>query len=107
MGSTATARSSKRTTSLLSPRSDATDASRESAAAFLRRHQKEIRDQVSRWTGEYRFTLDQVLKQMIGRCRELKLRLTGSEARVKQDFAIVLTMHTMRCLHRGGSWHAL
>jgi hypothetical protein len=83
------------------------DRDHETASAFLRRNRRELRLRVSRWTGEYQFTLDQVLKQMIGRCRELGLRAAGSERRLMQDFAIVLTMHTMRCLHRGGSWHAL
>jgi hypothetical protein len=78
-----------------------------SAASFLRRHRREIRELVARWTGEYQFTLDHVLKEMIGRCRELKLRAAGSERRLKLDFAIVLTVHTMTCLHRRHQWHEL
>jgi hypothetical protein len=77
----------------------------ESASAFLRRHRREIRETVCNWTGEYQFTCDQVLKEMIGRCRELKLRAVGSERRLKLDFAILLTMHSMRYLHRGREWH--
>ena len=77
---------------------------RPTAAAFLRRHRSEIRAQVANWTGESRFTLDQVLKEMTGRCRELGLRAAGPERRLKHDFAIVLTAHTVRCLHRPGEW---
>lgn len=77
----------------------------ESASAFLRRHRREIREIVCNWTGEYQFTCDQVLKEMIGRCRELKLRAVGSERRLKLDFAILLTMHSMHYLHRGRYWH--
>jgi len=80
---------------------------RESAAAFLRRNRKFIRELVARWTGEYRFTLDQVLKQMIGRCRELKLRAVGPERRLRTDFAIVLTVHTVNYVYRGREWHAV
>ena len=80
---------------------------RPTAASFLRRNRRQIRELVSRWTGEYQFTLDQVLKEMMGRCRELKLRAVGSERRLKLDFAIVLTVHTMTCLHRGRPWHQL
>ena len=59
----------------------------ERASVFLRRNRAEIRRLVSRWTGEYQFTLDQVLHDMIGRCRELKLRAVGSERRLRMDFA--------------------
>jgi hypothetical protein len=76
---------------------------RPTAVAFLRRNSREIRELVSHWTGEDRFTLDQVLKEMTGRCRELNLRAAAPEPRLKHDFAIVLTMHTMKCL-RGREW---
>ncbi len=84
--------------------SGADERNRPRAASFLRRHRREIRELVSRWTGEYEFALDQVLKEMIGRCRELNLRTAGGEDRLKLDFAIVLTMHTMSCMHRGRQW---
>jgi hypothetical protein len=74
---------------------------RESAAAFVRRNRGEVRQMVARWTGEYQYTLDQVLKEMIGRCRDLKLRVVGSERQVKLDFAILLTVQTMNYLHSG------
>ena len=59
---------------------------------------------MARWTGEHRFTLDQVLKEMTGRCRELGLRVTLPEGKLKHEFAIVLAVHTMRCLLRPGEW---
>lgn len=74
-------------------------ANRESAAAFLRRVRGEIRRLVSRWTGQYEYTLDQVFKDIIGRCRELKLRVAGRERQVKMDFAILLTVQTMNYLY--------
>jgi len=73
----------------------------ESAAAFLRRIRSEVRRMVARWTGEYQYTLDQVLTEMIGRCRELKLRAVGPEDQLKIDFAILLTVQTMNYLHTG------
>jgi hypothetical protein len=80
---------------------------RESAAAFVRRHRREIRQLVSRWTGEYEFTLDQVQREMMARCRELKLRAVGSERRLKLDFALLLTVTTMHYLYRGRYWRPL
>ncbi len=79
----------------------------ETAAAFLRRHRREIRGLVAKWTGDYEFTLNQVLNEMIGRCKELKLKAVGPERRLVLDFAILLTVHGMNYLHRGREWHAM
>lgn len=79
----------------------------ETAGMFLRRNRAEIRKVVSRWTGEYQFTLDQVLKDIMVRCKELGLRAVGSERRLKLDFSIFLTVQTMNCLFTGREWHAL
>ncbi len=68
---------------------------RPSAAGFLRRHRADIRRIVSRWTGEYQFSLDQVLEDMIGRCRELRLRVAGPERQLLTDFLVLLTARTM------------
>jgi hypothetical protein len=72
-----------------------------SAAAFLRRIRTELRRSVSKWTGEYQYTIDQVLSEMIERCRELKLRLAISEQETKRDVMILLTVQTMNFLHEG------
>ena len=79
----------------------------ETAAAFLRRNRRQIREQISIFTGEYQFTIDQVLRAIIGRCRELRLRLTKGERQTKLDFAIMLTVHTVHLLHRRDTWHPL
>jgi hypothetical protein len=79
----------------------------ERASTFLRRNRSEIRHLVSRWTGEYEFTLEQVLDDMIGRCRELKLRAVGSERRLLIEFAILLTVKTMAFHYTRRTWFAL
>ncbi len=76
--------------------------SRESAAAFLRKHRGAIRRVVSRWTGEYQFTLDTVLGDMIGRCRELGLRVLGRDRQLLTDFMVLLTARTMEVLSKQG-----
>lgn len=76
-------------------------ARRPSAAKFLRRHRLELRRVVSRWTGEYQYTIDQVLGEMIARCRELHLRVDRSERDAKRDTMVVLTVQTMNYLHGG------
>ncbi len=67
----------------------------ELASTFLRRKTGEIRKLVSNWTGDYQYTRDQVLHDMIGRSRELRLRVAGSERRLLMEFAILLTVKTM------------
>ena len=72
-----------------------------SAAAFLHRTRKDIRRRVAEWTGEYQYTIDQVLEGMIDRCQALRLRLTVSKEQAKLDFAILLTVQTMNYLQSG------
>ncbi|MEC4687588.1 MAG: putative zinc-binding metallopeptidase [Nitrospirota bacterium] len=87
--------------------SQAKHRDRELASKFLRRNRPEVRRLVSRWTGEYQFTLDQVLNDMIGRCRELKLRAVGAERQLRMDFAVLLTAKTIQSLHNRRNWIAL
>jgi hypothetical protein len=84
-------------------------ATHELASRFLRRHRTDIRRTVSRWTGEYQFTLDIILGNMIGRCRELRLRAVGNERQLRMEFAVLLTAKTMHFLYSEGhrDWIAL
>jgi len=72
-----------------------------SAARFIRRIRKEVRARVARWTGEYQYTINQVIEEIAVRCRELNLRLSGSEEQAKLDFTIFLAVQTMHYLHSG------
>jgi hypothetical protein len=49
----------------------------------------------------YQYTIDQVLGDMIDRCRELGLRVAVPEDEAKLDFTIALTVQTMNYLHSG------
>jgi hypothetical protein len=69
------------------------------ASTFLRRNRRKIRQMVARWSGEYQLTLDHVLGEMIGRCRELRLRAAGNERQLRSDFAVLLTVQTMHALY--------
>lgn len=80
---------------------------RQRASRFLRRNRAEVRRLVARWTGQYQFTLEQVLDDMIGRCRELKLRAVGPERRLLMDFAVLLTVNTMHFIYSRRNWIAL
>src|SRR5262249_7539109 len=67
-----------------------------SGAAFIDRNRGWLRDRVTRWTGGCQYTLDQVLRELITRCRELKLQACGSSHQLRQDLAILLGVQTMR-----------
>ena len=69
------------------------------ASSFLRRVGPELRRRIAFWTGEYAYTINLALKDMIARCRELDLRATGREEELKLETAVFLTMQTMNYLH--------
>ncbi|MDT7043576.1 putative zinc-binding metallopeptidase [Candidatus Nitronereus thalassa] len=71
------------------------------ADQYLSKIRKEVRKRVTYWTGEYQYTIDQVLKEMIAYCRKHKLRLVGTEEQTKMDFMVLLTVQTMNYLHGG------
>ncbi len=71
------------------------------AVRFLHRIRKEVRRKVAAWTGEYQYTIDQVLEDIIDYCREHTLRLKGPEDQTKLDFTVLLTVQTMNYLHSG------
>lgn len=71
------------------------------AAAFLNRIRVELRRSVARWTGEYSYTIDQVVQEMIERCRELRLRVGDHPEETKRDAIILVAVRTTSFLHEG------
>ncbi len=76
-----------------------------SAAAFLQKNRSDFSFSISQWTAEYRYTIDQVLREMIERCRTLKLTVevqadgkVANEAEIRQNLLIMITVHTMNYL---------
>lgn len=72
-----------------------------SAAAFLRKHRQELRQVVAHWTSQYQYIINQVLAEMIQRCRELNLRLDTTPRETKRDVMVMLTVVVMNYLHGG------
>ena len=81
----------------------------QAASTFLRHNRARIRQIVSKWTGELQLTLDSVFDDMIGRCRELKLRAVGSKRQLRMDFTVLLTAKTMHSIYSSSRrpWLAL
>jgi hypothetical protein len=71
------------------------------APRFIARVRKDVRRMVASWTGEYQYTIDQVIEAMARRANELNLRLAVPEERAKLDFIVLLTVQTMNYLHSG------
>ena len=74
-------------------------AQQPTAAMFLRCIRPEIRAVVSRWTATHPYTIDQVLRDMIDRCKELKLRLALPEDQARREATIMVTVQTMNYVH--------
>ncbi|MGE3172084.1 MAG: hypothetical protein AB7O97_05610 [Planctomycetota bacterium] len=68
---------------------------RERAASCLREFRAELRARVSTLTGYHRYVVDQALTTMIGRCRELDLRVVRSRAQTRMGAAVLLTIVTL------------
>ena len=71
------------------------------AARFIRRIRKDVRSIVASFTDSYQYTIDQLIEEIIDRCRAGNLRLTDSEETTKIDFIVFLTVQTMNYLHSG------
>jgi hypothetical protein len=55
----------------------------------------------TRWTGEYQYTINQVIDEIARRSRELNLRLAGTPEGTRVDFSIFVAVQTMHYLHSG------
>jgi hypothetical protein len=71
------------------------------AARFIARVRRDVRRMVAEWTGEYQYTIDQVIEDVLRRANELNLRLAQDEEKAKSLFLVMLTVQTMNYLHSG------
>lgn len=74
----------------------------QTAASFLVKNRAEFSRVIAQWTGEYRYNINQVLREMIERCRIMNLRVSAEpteKAALKQSTLLMLTVHTMNYLH--------
>ena len=71
------------------------------ASRFITGVRKDVRRTVSRATGVYQYTIDQVIEEMTERCDELGLRLAVPAETAQTEFTVVLTVQTMNYLHSG------
>ena len=80
---------------------DPRHASCPSAVSFLRRIRGELRNVVAEGTGVHHYAVDQLIKQMADRSKELKLRVAIAEQTAKQKIIVMLTVQTMSVIQSG------
>ena len=76
-------------------------ARRKSAAAFLETWRKSATSLIAHWTDQYRYNVNHVLREMIDRARQLKLRMPTEDDELQQKLLVVLTKHTLNCVRFG------
>lgn len=79
----------------------------ETAADFLRRSRAELRRIVSDMSGEHEYTVDQVLQEMIMRCRQLRLYRHLGQRKTEEEAAALLALQTRNYLENGQHRFAL
>jgi hypothetical protein len=79
---------------------DAAHRRRKLASKFLREHRRTLRRQVAKWTGQHPFVVDEILGDMIIRCRELRLRMHYPESETGEGVAVLIGMRAAQLPRR-------
>ena len=79
----------------------------EKASAYIRRVRMDVINVVARWTNEYNYRINEVLKEMIDRCDKLDLHVAAEEESMKVQTVTCVTTLVMHQLHSGGFHVAL
>ncbi len=73
-----------------------------SAIDILKRHRKDILNNIARWTGEKKYIISDLLNTIIERCRALSLSTDKSESLVMLEISAYITTLVMNYLYTGG-----
>jgi hypothetical protein len=74
---------------------------RPTAVSFLRRHRRELVHAVAEGTGVHTYAVDQIMENVIDRCRALRVRLGLSQEQTRRKMLVMLTVQTMNGVHTG------
>ncbi len=72
------------------------------ASRYIRRIRRPLVDIVARWTGEYKYRINEAASEMIRRCDEMDLRLPDDNQDMLPEMSACLTMVVMNNLHNDG-----
>lgn len=81
---------------------DAAHARNEKASHYIRRTRKDVLTVVEHWTAEYKYRINEVLKEMVRRCDKLNLRVALDDQTMKPEMVAFLTTLVMQKLYSGG-----
>lgn len=81
--------------------SEKKDSDKGNAANFLRSYRKTVLDNVSSWTGEKKYIINKLLKDLIDRCKELDLRVSHPEIDSVIKISSYITTLIMNYLYTG------
>jgi hypothetical protein len=56
---------------------------------------------VARWSGQPQYTVDQILGDMIKRCRELRLKTARADAVLERELIAMVTAELIHFMHEG------
>jgi len=82
--------------------SDPEHARNEKASRYIRRIHNDVIDIVEHWTAEYKYRINEVLKEMARRCEKLDLRVAQEEQAMRLELVAFLTTIVMHKLYSGG-----
>ncbi|MFC1514944.1 hypothetical protein ACFL5X_03485 [Candidatus Omnitrophota bacterium] len=71
------------------------------ASEIIRKYKRTIRDTVSAWTGEKKHIIDELLMNMVARCKDLELVVEDPEAVTVSKISTYLTTLTMNYIYTG------
>ncbi|MBD3263936.1 MAG: hypothetical protein GF375_02395 [Candidatus Omnitrophica bacterium] len=71
------------------------------AADVVKRHKKEILNNVARWTGEKKYIINDLLSAIYERCRSLNLCTAREEVRVISEISVYVATLVMNYLYTG------
>jgi len=72
------------------------------AAETIKRHRRDILNNVAHWTGEKKYIIAKLLDTLIQRCRELKLIVIDSESLAVLKISTYVTTLVMNYIYTGG-----
>jgi hypothetical protein len=72
------------------------------ASRFLKHHQKQILNNISMWTGEKKYIINRIIKDLIKRCDELHLYTDNNEIDMVSKVTAYITTLIMNYLYTGG-----
>ena len=71
------------------------------AAQFMRRSRPLLVQSIVRWTGQHKYTVNELVQKLAQRCRQLKLRTPRDQVRLTYDLAAYVATLLTNHLHTG------